>query len=101
MSVPASNRNYSTEEVMIAVFSMAALLIHLLTNGQYGYFRDELYWIACARHFDCGYFAVTPATRAQSRMVFIPCRAIRSINCGYGSPAFPAASAKSSSSARM
>ncbi len=43
MSVPASNRNYSTEEVMVAVFSMAALLIHLLTNGQYGYFRDELY----------------------------------------------------------
>jgi len=28
---------------MIAVFSMAALLIHLLSNGQYGYFRDELY----------------------------------------------------------
>ena len=37
----------------------------------------------------------------QSRTVFIPCRIIRSINCGYGRPAFPAESAKSSSSARI
>ena len=37
----------------------------------------------------------------QSRTACMPCRAIRSINRGYGSPALPAASAKSSSSARM
>ena len=37
----------------------------------------------------------------QPRTVFIPCRMIRSINCGYGKPALPAESAKSSSSARM
>src|SRR6266576_637410 len=55
MSVPAHNRNYSTESVLIAVFSMAALLVHLLTNGRYGYFRDELYYIACGRHLDFGY----------------------------------------------
>src|SRR6266403_2123750 len=60
MSVPASNRNYSTESVLIAVFSMAALLVHLLTNGRYGYFRDELYYIACARHLDFGYVDQPP-----------------------------------------
>ncbi len=37
----------------------------------------------------------------QSRTVFIPCRMIRLINFGYGRPALPAESAKSSSSARM
>jgi len=47
MSVPAPNRNYSTELVLIAVFSIAALLVHLPTNGRYGYFREELYYIAC------------------------------------------------------
>ncbi len=37
----------------------------------------------------------------QPRTVFIPCRMIRSINCGYDKPALPAESAKSSSSARI
>src|SRR6266853_5490489 len=60
MSVPAPNRNYSTESVIIAVFSMAALLVHLLTNGRYGYFRDELYYIACGRHLDLGYVDQPP-----------------------------------------
>src|SRR6266536_824594 len=36
----------------------------------------------------------------QSRSVFIPSRMIRSINRGYGRPAFSAACAKSSSAAR-
>src|SRR5215470_10332674 len=60
MSVPASNRNYSTESVLIAVFSVIALLVHLLTNGRYGYFRDELYYITCARHLAFGYVDQPP-----------------------------------------
>jgi hypothetical protein len=42
------------------VFSIAALLVHLLTNGRYGYFRDELYYIACGRHLDLGYVDQPP-----------------------------------------
>src|SRR5689334_18439492 len=60
MSVPARNRNYSTESVLIAVFTIVALLVHLLTNGRYGYFRDELYYIACARHLAFGYVDQPP-----------------------------------------
>ncbi len=44
----------------VAVFGLAALLFHLLTNGRYGYFRDELYYIACARHLDWGYVDLAP-----------------------------------------
>src|SRR5215475_5059501 len=60
MSVPAPKRNYSTESVLIAVFSIAALMVHLLTNGRYGYFRDELYYIACGRHIAFGYVDQPP-----------------------------------------
>ena len=40
--------------------SAAKLLIHLLTNGRYGYFRDELYFLACGRHLDWGYVDHAP-----------------------------------------
>ena len=32
-----------------------ALALHLWVNGSYGYFRDELYYIACGRHPAFGY----------------------------------------------
>ena len=39
----------------LAVLSSLAalkLLIHFLTNGKYGYFCDELYFLACSEHLD-------------------------------------------------
>jgi hypothetical protein len=36
------------------------LVLHLLTNGGYGYFRDELYYLACAEHLDWGYVDQAP-----------------------------------------
>jgi 4-amino-4-deoxy-L-arabinose transferase-like glycosyltransferase len=38
--------------LLIACF---VVLAHLLTAGRYGIFRDELYYIACARHLASGY----------------------------------------------
>ncbi len=53
-------RTHFSESALIAFFSAVALLIHLLTNRSYGYFRDELYYIACARHLDFGYVDQAP-----------------------------------------
>jgi hypothetical protein len=60
MSVSGPKRNYSTESFLIVAFSIAALLVHLLTSGRYGYFRDELYYVACGRHLAFGYVDQPP-----------------------------------------
>jgi hypothetical protein len=44
------------------VMALVSLGIHLLVNalGGYGYFRDELYYIACSRHLAAGYVDQPP-----------------------------------------
>src|SRR5215470_3234403 len=44
------------------VFYIAAakVLFHLLTAGQYGIFRDELYYLASSEHLDWGYVDQPP-----------------------------------------
>src|ERR1700758_5587736 len=59
-AIPAAKRTHFNESGLIALFSAITLLIHLLTDGRYGYFRDELYYIACARHLDFGYVDQPP-----------------------------------------
>ena len=35
--------------------SLLTLAVHFLANGGYGYFRDELYYLACGQHLSFGY----------------------------------------------
>jgi dolichyl-phosphate-mannose-protein mannosyltransferase len=58
--LPAANRKYAAESVSIVLFGAIALLVHLLTNRRYGYFRDELYYIASAHHPAFGYVDQPP-----------------------------------------
>ena len=45
--------------IALALSSIAALL-HLATAWRYGYFRDELYFIACSKHLAWGYVDQPP-----------------------------------------
>jgi hypothetical protein len=53
------------------VLSVAGLklLVHLYASHNYGYFVDELYYIACGRHLDWGYVDQPPLIAAIAKLV--------------------------------
>jgi Dolichyl-phosphate-mannose-protein mannosyltransferase len=62
------------------VLGLATFAIHLWANGQYGYFRDELYFIVCGRHLAWGYTdqpPLTPLLASASDTVFHSLRGLR------------------------
>lgn len=53
----------------VAVLLVALkLIIHLATNWRYGYFRDELYYLDCARHLAFGYADMAPFTPLMAKI---------------------------------
>ncbi len=45
---------------MLVYLALAKLLLHLLTADNYGYFRDELYYMAAGERLDLGYVDFPP-----------------------------------------
>lgn len=52
----------------VVVFSLAAVVIHVIFNGRYGYFRDELYYAACGQHLAWGYVDHAPLVALIARV---------------------------------
>ncbi len=48
------------ENSLLAYLALAKLLLHLLTADNYGYFRDELYYMAAGGRLDLGYVDFPP-----------------------------------------
>ncbi len=57
---PFANRIFRGDSAVLFYPALLKLTLHFLTNGQYGYFRDELYYIACGEHLDWGYVDQPP-----------------------------------------
>src|SRR6202142_6666 len=54
--VEQSRRDHAT----VAALSLGTFILHMLFNGRYGYFVDELYYLACSHHLDWGYVDQPP-----------------------------------------
>jgi Dolichyl-phosphate-mannose-protein mannosyltransferase len=48
--------------------ALAVALVHVLTNGRYGFHRDELQFLSDARHLDWGFVAYPPLTPFVERV---------------------------------
>ncbi|HLL75237.1 MAG TPA: glycosyltransferase family 39 protein [Pyrinomonadaceae bacterium] len=60
--------NPTSDRAVLLYLSLAKLLLHFATNGRYGYFRDELYYLACGERLDWGYVDQAPLIAVFARL---------------------------------
>src|SRR5579863_8986070 len=66
---PTRIGNHSRTETMILVGIAASIaLVHVLTNGRYGFHRDELQVLSDAQHLDWGFVPYPPLTPFVERV---------------------------------
>lgn len=53
-------RFFATDLGVLTLLALAKLLLHLATSAGFGYFRDELYYMAAGRRLDFGYVDFPP-----------------------------------------
>jgi 4-amino-4-deoxy-L-arabinose transferase-like glycosyltransferase len=59
---------YATGLAVVLYIAAARLLLLLLTASRYGYFGDELYFLACSEHLDWGYVDMPPLLPLLTRI---------------------------------
>jgi hypothetical protein len=65
----ASEESLFSGSMRIAWFlAAAAVVLQAVTNGRYGYFRDELYFLACGDHLAWGYVDFAPMVALLARV---------------------------------
>jgi Dolichyl-phosphate-mannose-protein mannosyltransferase len=58
----------STDILVVTGIALTVAVAHLLTNGRYGFHRDELQVLSDARHLDWGFVAYPPLTPFLERI---------------------------------
>jgi hypothetical protein len=67
-----SNPQRASDNMLLLLIGAAVALLHILTNGQYGFHRDELDILLNARQLDWGYVAYPPFTPFIARIGLTP-----------------------------
>src|ERR1700735_4500206 len=57
-----TKRGWRIDTWTLVGIALVVAMIHLLTNGRYGFHRDELQFLSDARHLDWGYVSYPPLT---------------------------------------
>jgi hypothetical protein len=65
-----SYRSSPSGNFSVLAIAGAVVLLHVLTNGRYGFHRDELQFLSDARHLDWGFVAYPPFTPVVERISF-------------------------------
>jgi hypothetical protein len=60
MSKEGIRRYIASDTAMLAIIALGKLILNIAVHGRYGYFRDELYYIACSNHLAWGYVDQPP-----------------------------------------
>jgi hypothetical protein len=63
-----ANTRSSTDILVVTGIALIVAVAHLLTNGRYGFHRDELQVLSDARHLDWGFVAYPPLTPFLERI---------------------------------
>jgi len=61
-----AHRSQEGSLAVVAGLSLSLFALHMLFNGRYGYFVDELYYLACSHHLDWGYVDQAPLIAAAT-----------------------------------
>jgi hypothetical protein len=67
-SLPHPDAQSQADWTVLLAIAAALTLVHLLTNGRYGFHRDELQFLSDARHLDWGFVAYPPLTPFLERI---------------------------------
>src|SRR5258708_17715088 len=59
---------FERDQAIGFAFAISACLLHILFDGRYGYFRDELYYAACGQHLAWGYVDQAPLIAVVARL---------------------------------
>jgi hypothetical protein len=66
-TIPEKPHRFTGSQVAWS-FGALAFLLQMTFNGRYGYFRDELYYIACSNHLAFGYVDLAPLVAWLTRV---------------------------------